>query len=225
MTTNPSPPRLSSISPTAPKAIIFDLLTALLDSWSVWDHAAGGSSSLGHAWRAQYLELTYGCGVYRPYESLVAESAAKTPGLSSSAPATLLAAWDTLAPWPEVPELLAKLRDRGYHLAVMTNCSADLGRRAARRCGMGFEFDAVVTAEEAGFYKPHPAAYAKVLEVLGVKAEEALFVAGSAADVPGAAAAGMRVVWHNRIGLPRKPGAKAEKEGKTLGEVLEGVVL
>jgi len=54
---------------------------------------------------------------------------------------------------------------------------------------VGFEFDAVVTAEEAGFYKPHPAAYAKVLEVLGVGAEEVLFVAGSAADVPGAAAA------------------------------------
>ena len=45
---------------------------------------------------------------------------------------------------------------------------------------MRFEFDTGVTAEEAGFYKPHPAAYAKVLEVLGVRAEEALFVAGSA---------------------------------------------
>jgi hypothetical protein len=58
-------------------------------------------------------------------------------------------------------KLLTKLRDRGYHLAVMTNCSTDLGRRAARRCGVGFEFDAVVPAEEAGFYKPHPTAYAK----------------------------------------------------------------
>ena len=90
----------------------------------------------------------------------------------------------------------------------------------------GFAFDAVVTAEEAGFYKPHAAAYGKVLEVLGVRPEEALFVAGSAADVPGAAAVGMRVVWHNRVGLAGKGGgAVAEREGVTLEEVLEGVAL
>jgi FMN phosphatase YigB (HAD superfamily) len=178
-----------SLQKHKPKAIVFDLLTALLDSWSLWNLAAG-SASLGHAWRAHYLSLTYGCGAYRPYE---------------------------------VPGVLARLRERGYALAVLTNCSAELGRRAAGRCGEGF--DVVVTAEEAGFYKPHPAAYAKVLEVLGITAEDALFVAGSAADVPGAAAAGMRVVWHNRIGLARKPGPEPEKEARTLGEVLEGVVL
>ena len=227
-----------------PKAIIFDLLTALLDSWSLWDQAAAaagssaspGVSRPGHAWRAQYLELTYGCGAYRPYEDLVAEAAIQTPGLASTAPATLVASWDRLAPWPEVAELLTKLRDRGYRLAVLTNCSHALGQRAAERCAarasLSFAFDAVVTAEEAGFYKPHPAAYAKVLEVLGLRADEALFVAGSAADVPGARKAGMRVVWHNRVGLARKEGngvdlagLAEEREGRTLGDVLEGVVL
>jgi 2-haloacid dehalogenase len=211
-----------SLQKHKPKAIVFDLLTALLDSWSLWNLAAG-SASLGHAWRAHYLSLTYGCGAYRPYEELVSDSAALTPGLPATAAADLVAAWDKLAPWPEVPGVLARLRERGYALAVLTNCSAELGRRAAGRCGEGF--DVVVTAEEAGFYKPHPAAYAKVLEVLGITAEDALFVAGSAADVPGAAAAGMRVVWHNRIGLARKPGPEPEKEARTLGEVLEGVVL
>ena len=231
-------------APPKPKAIIFDLLTALLDSWSVWDSAASAStstntdttnsfSSLGRAWRTHYLDLTYTSGAYRPYETLVSEAAARTPGLSATAaPAALLAAWDTLAPWPEVPATLRRLREEGYVLAVLTNCSADLGRRAAERCeaaaAAGFAFDAVVTAEEAGFYKPHPAAYARVLEVLGMRAEEALFVAGSSADVPGAKAAGMRVVWHNRVGLARKKDGGLvveEKEGRTLGEVLEGVVL
>ena len=53
-----------------PRAVLFDLLTALLDSWSLWD-AVAGSQEAGRAWRAEYLRLTYGCGAYVPYEHLV----------------------------------------------------------------------------------------------------------------------------------------------------------
>jgi FMN phosphatase YigB (HAD superfamily) len=52
-------------------AVLFDLLTTLLDSWTVWNRVAGGEAP-GRRWRAAYLELTYGCGAYAPYESLVA---------------------------------------------------------------------------------------------------------------------------------------------------------
>ncbi len=203
-----------------PKAVIFDLLTALLDSWTVWDQAAGGEEP-GRRWRARYLELTYGCGAYRPYEALVAE-AARDAGLPAGAPAALDAAWDSLSPWPEVAGVLAGLRARGLKLGVATNCSIPLGRRAAARCGV--PFDAVITSEEAGFYKPRPEPYRAVQAALGVAAEEALFVAGSSADVPGAAGAGMRVVWHNRVGLPARPGTKPLREARTLDAALEGLV-
>jgi len=229
-----------------PHAIIFDLLTALLDSWTLWNTAAG-TSDAGRRWRARYLELTYGCGAYVPYESLVERAAADT-GLPPSAPAALLASWDNLQPWPEAPAVLAKLRARGAKIGIITNCSILLGRRAAALCEAAcsrgqvrgnvegvelptadgshfpFRFDAVVTSEEAGFYKPDDRAYEAVLEKLGVRAEEAVFVAGSAADVPGASGAGIpRVVWHNRVGLVAKDGAPAPlREGKTLEEALEG---
>ena len=48
-----------------PRAVLFDLLTALLDSWTVWN-AAAGAEDKGRAWRAEYLRLTYGCGAYVP---------------------------------------------------------------------------------------------------------------------------------------------------------------
>jgi len=201
-----------------PKAIVFDLLTALLDSWSLWDVAAGGNIS-GRAWRTRYLELTYGRGAYEPYEELVSE-AARDAGLPASAPAALRAGWDSLAPWPEVPGVLAALRARGRRLGVVTNCSVELGRRAAARCGVSF--DAVVTAEEAGFYKPRPEPYHAVLTALRVDAQEALFVAGSSADVPGAASVGMRVVWHNRIGLAARPVPAPLREAATLDAALDG---
>jgi 2-haloacid dehalogenase len=201
------------------RAVIFDLLTALLDSWSVWD-ASAGSKILGRRWRARYLELTYTCGPYRPYEELVAEAAADA-GLPPTATAALRANWDSLTPWPEAQRELSRLRARGLCLGVVTNCSTELGRRAAARCGVAF--DAIATAEEAGFYKPRPEPYRAVLAALEVSADHALFVAGSPADVAGAAAVGMAVVWHNRAGLPARPGSAPLREAVTLDAALEGL--
>jgi len=199
-----------------PRAVLFDLLTALLDSWTLWDRVAGGEEA-GRRWRAHYLEITYGCGAYRPYEALVAEAAAAA-GLPPTMPERLHTEWGRLEPWPEVPAVLAGLRVRGLRLGVVTNCSMTGGRHAAERCGV--PFDVVMTAEEAGFYKPRPETYRAALAALGLPPEQVLFVAGSSADVPGAAGAGMPVVWHNRVGLAARPGAVPLHEARRLDEVI-----
>jgi 2-haloalkanoic acid dehalogenase type II len=188
------------VTKTVPRyrAVIFDLLTALEDSWSLWNSVAGDPER-GLAWRREYLRLTYGAGAYRPYESMVAEAAANA-GLAADRTARLVERWDELAPWPEAPEVLRTLQ-RLLPLAAVTNCSEELGRRAAARAGVTFEV--LVTAERAGWYKPDPRPYRLALTELGLPAEQALFVAGSPADLPGAAGVGLAVVWHNRLGLPR----------------------
>lgn len=84
-----------------PQAVLFDLLTALLDSWTVWNRAAG-SEAAGRAWRAEYLRRTYGCGAYQPYERLVQE-AASAVGLPADVPAALAAGWDELPAWAGAP--------------------------------------------------------------------------------------------------------------------------
>jgi 2-haloalkanoic acid dehalogenase type II len=178
------------------RAILFDLLTALLDSWSVWDAAAGGTSA-GRRWRAAYLRRTYDCGSYRPYETLVAEAARET-GVDAAAVEELQRGWTSLTPWPGVRPTLTNLAAT-HRLAVVTNCSERLGRIAVE--AVGVPFDAVVTAERAGFYKPDPRPYRQALEELGVEAAEAVFVAGSSYDLYGTAAVGLDTYWHNRIGL------------------------
>ena len=175
-------------------AVVFDLLTALLDSWTLWN-AVAGSADDGLRWRRRYLEITYGCGVYRPYETLVRE-AARDVGLPDRLGDELERRWDELAPWPEARAVLTRLP---VPLGVATNCSIRLGTRAAARVGVAFTV--VVTAESAGFYKPRPEPYRAVLAALGTAPERTLFVAGSASDVPGARGVGMPVYWHNRIGL------------------------
>ncbi len=177
--------------------MVFDLLTALLDSWSVWNNAAG--SEAGMRWRRNYLKLTYGCGAYRPYEDLVREAAIEA-GICASAAEALTDRWDTLRPWTEAPRLLRDLSANGIPLAVVTNCSSILGRRAAERVGVPFE--AVITSEETGYYKPRPECYSAALDRLGTDPARTLFVAGSPADIPGATGVGMPVFWHNRVGLP-----------------------
>ena len=175
-------------------AVVFDLLTALLDSWTLWNDVAGTEAD-GLKWRRRYLEITYGCGAYRPYETLVRE-AARDVGLPERLGSELERRWTELQPWPEAPRVLKQI---GLPLAVATNCSIRLGRQAAARVGVPFA--AVETAESSGFYKPRPEVYRAVLQKLATKPERTLFVAGSASDVPGAKAVGMPVYWHNRIGL------------------------
>lgn len=197
-----------------PQAVLFDLLTALLDSWTLWDGVAG-SREAGRAWRAAYLELTYGCGAYRPYEALVREAAVRT-GLGEERADALAARWDELQPWDDAGDFLSRI---GVPMGVVTNCSEALGRRAAARVGAAF--DVVVTSERAGFYKPDPRPYRTALAELGLPPERVLFVAGSAFDLVGTAAVGMRTLWHNRAGLARPAEAPLPAaEGRTLKELI-----
>lgn len=188
-------------------AVLFDLLTALLDSWSLWSGIAG-DPQLGRRWRDESARLIAATGDYRPYAEIVAEAGGAL-GIDAQLTGTLLARWNALAPWPEAPAVVAEVA-RAARIGVVTNCSEDLGRRAADRVGV--PFDVVVTAEAAGAYKPRPEPYRLALERLGVPSERALFVAGSRRDVLGATALGMPVWWHNRIA------ADAGEEHATLGE-------
>ncbi|MEP7380978.1 MAG: HAD-IA family hydrolase [Gemmatimonadota bacterium] len=182
-------------------AILFDLLTALLDSWSLWN-AAAGSATEGRCWRQHYLELTYAAGNYRPYAALVHESAA-VAGLPSAIADALLESWDRIEPWPEVAEVLRSLGGR-RRIGVVTNCSTTLAARAIAR--LGYPVDVVVAAERAGAYKPDARPYQLALRELGLPPARVLFVAGSPYDIPGAGGVGMPVVWHNRLQLVRPPG-------------------
>ncbi len=177
-------------------AVMFDLLTALLDSWTVWAEVAGDEAA-ARIWRLKYLHLTYGQGAYRPYEELVTLAAEET-GLSRSYTDKLVQNWKNIKPWPEVKEVLTEL---GKHvpLAVVTNCSQVLGYQAADLCKI--KFDVVVTSERAGYYKPNPAPYKLAIQELSIEPQEILYVSGSAFDIPGAMNVGMDVYWHNRIGM------------------------
>jgi 2-haloacid dehalogenase len=185
------------------EAIAFDLLTALLDSWSLYARVAGGEAP-GRTWRLASLRRVTAQGAYRPYEQVL-EEAAEDGGFLRAKAGELIARWGELQPWPEVPGVLARLA--GRRLAVVTNCSQRLADIAAAATGGSFEL--VMSAERAGAYKTDPRAYQAALDSLRLPAARVLFVAGSAHDVPGASRVGMPVYWSNRQRQPVLPGSPA----------------
>jgi len=183
------------------EAIAFDLLTALIDSWSLYARVTG-TEELGRAWRLASLRRVTSQGSYRSYEEILLDAAAEA-GVPAEKRDELVARWGELKPWPEAPGVLETLE--GRRLAIVTNCSQRLADIAAGVTGGRFEL--VMSAERAGAYKIDPRAYQAALGALRLPADRVLFVAGSAHDVPGASRVGMQVYWSNRQRLAVPPGS------------------
>lgn len=207
------------MAPTRYNAVLCDLLTGLLNSWNLWDQAAGGTEP-GRRWRMAYLQVTFAQpGPYVPYEDLVRE-AARLEQIPDVAVQALFDGYGGLRPWPGVVEVLHEVRARGLSVGVVTNCSRALGEKA--RAAVGFAFDDVTIAETSGWYKPHARAYAAGLAGLGAVPGETLYVAGSPFDVAGAHRAGMDVFWHNQAGMPPGDGgAPVVMDARTFAPLLD----
>ena len=115
-----------------------------------------------------------------------------------------LANWQ---PFPDTVEALRKLKGR-YQLAVISNVDDDLFAATAPKLGVGF--DHVITAQQAGCYKPCIRIFKLAEERMGVSLDQWLHVGQSIYhDVIPAQSLGIATVWVNRPS-PR-PGAGAAK--------------
>jgi len=111
----------------------------------------------------------------------------------------LVAEIERLRPFPEVPDALARLRQR-YRLVVLSNGDPDMLAAAQRHHGIAFE--EVISVAAANAFKPHVATYTTAAEIVGVRLDEVLFVANHAFDCIGAKSAGMRTAFIDRRRRP-----------------------
>ncbi len=137
-------------------AVGFDLLTALLRTWPLWEEIAGDGAS-GQRWHAASQALLRGRPYY-PFEDNLRRSAADA-GLQQDRADELIRRWGEFEPGPDTPGVLERLG--GMRTFIVTNCSVQLGLRAADRVG---SFELVMTAERAGAYKPDPRPYRAALD-------------------------------------------------------------
>ncbi len=198
------------------KTVVFDAYGTLFDI-----EAAARAAALHHPllaetwpqlsadWRRKQLEYSWQrslMGLHAPFDRLTADAldwAMEAQGLRDVAlRQRLIELYQTLPAYDEAPGLLHRLRDAGVGRAILTNGSPAMIDRAVTSAGLAGCFDALLSVEAVGIYKPAPRVYDLVLERFAVAPDQVLFVSSNGWDIAGAGAFGFRTVWVNRRGLP-----------------------
>ncbi len=108
--------------------------------------------------------------------------------------------WQELSPYPDSVEGLERLAGR-YRLVALSNGEPDYLSHLVRN-RIGFDFDKIISVEEAGVFKPHPAVYRTAARLMDVEPAEIMMVAAHSFDIMGARACGFRGAYVNRYKLP-----------------------
>jgi 2-haloacid dehalogenase len=108
----------------------------------------------------------------------------------------------TLDAFADALVTLTALQARGLSTAILSNGSPRMLDAAVEASGMAGLFDAVLSVDAVGVYKPRAEVYALVTNRFGVKPAEVVFVSSNRWDVMGAAAFGFRPLWVNRAQMP-----------------------
>jgi HAD superfamily hydrolase (TIGR01549 family) len=99
--------------------------------------------------------------------------------------------------YPDAGRSIDALRDAGYRVAIAANQPAI---REAQLRAIGVEAEVMAMSDDLGVWKPDPAFFARILELLGSPPPENVAYVGDRIDndVVPAIAAGMRAVWIRR---------------------------
>ncbi len=213
------------------RACVFDAYGTLFDLASA---ARGCADVLGDQaapltalWREKQLQYTWLLAAQRRHADFghvtsgALDFALETlridsPGLRER----LLKLYLTLDVFPDAPEVLRRLKAAGLRLAILSNGTPAMLRAAVAGAKLNGLFDAVLSVEEVGVYKPHPKVYRLAVDRLGLPASAIAFQSSNAWDAYAASAFGMLVVWCNRYGQRRErlPGAP-DREVKSLSDL------
>ena len=120
----------------------------------------------------------------------------------------LLSLYWQLQAYPEVPQMLRRLKAAGINTAILSNGSPDMLQGAVQSANLAELLDDVLSVESVGVFKPAPQVYDMVLQRFGVAKHHVLFVSSNGWDAAAAASYGFVTAWVNRAGLPidRWPG-------------------
>ncbi len=197
------------------EACVFDAYGTLFDVNSAAaqcrDLLGGQHEALAATWRRKQLEYTWlrslmdSYGDFREVTADALAYALEKHGFSDAAlPEQLMAMYERLEVYPEVPTVLTALRAAGFKTAILSNGTPALLESACTAAGIGTLLDSVLSVESVGVYKPDRRVYRLAVDRLGVEAERICFLSSNGWDAAGAAHFGLRVAWINRAKEPRE---------------------
>lgn len=201
------------------KACVFDAYGTLFDVHSAVGRLrariGADGDALSQLWRTKQLEYTWLralMGRHVDFWQVTGDAldyALDRTGVDRAVREPLMQAYLSLDAYPEVPEVLRRLRAGGLKTAILSNGEPKMLQAGARSAGIDGLLDAILSVEDVGVFKPHPRVYQLAVDRLAVRPDQITFQSSNAWDVHGAATFGLRPVWINRFGAPaeRLPGS------------------
>jgi 2-haloacid dehalogenase len=216
-------------------AVFFDLFGTLLSLRTLDERcealAPGRGAELAARWRSRQLELSWlrtAMERWVDFDMVTADALSAVVrefGVSPDPEAVTrtAGAFRELPVHPEVPAVLARLREGGLILGILTNASrATLDAVLART---GLPMDHALSVNAVRRFKPSPAVYALATEAMGLPPERIGFVTGNAWDAAGSSAFGFRVAWLRAEGGPPLPSVGAPEPIEATWDTLPNVFL
>lgn len=190
------------------EACVFDAYGTLLDFNSAVmrcaDEIGDDAARLSDIWRQKQLQYTWLrslMGIHADFWQVTGEAldySLAAIGIDNMPlRERLMALYRELEAFPEVPDILRRLKSGGMRTAILSNGSPDMLNAAVAANQLGDLLDDVQSVEEVGVFKPDPRIYQLSVDRLGIAKENICFMSSNGWDAAGAAAFGFRVVWIN----------------------------
>lgn len=197
------------------KAYAFDAYGTLFDVHAaVRKHADSlgpAGQKLSDLWRTKQLEYSWVrslMGSYTDFWRLTEEALdfalAATADIDKAMRDPLLEAYWTLDCYPEVRDVLKRLRESGAATAILSNGSPDMLDAAVQNADMGGLLDAVISVDAVKTFKTSPQVYQMVTDTFDLQPGEISFQSSNRWDIAGAHKFGFHTVWINRSGQPNE---------------------
>ena len=167
------------------------------------------ADALSEMWRTKQIQYTWlrnGMGAYARFWQVTGEALDHCLAACGIADASvrdkLMGAYLALDPFPEVPAMLDALRSAGKRLAILSNGNSEMLQPMVAACKLAERFDAVLSVDSVGVFKPDPKVYRLVEAHCSVRPDKVCFLSSNCWDAHGAAHFGFTTVWVNRAGAP-----------------------
>ena len=214
------------------KAIIFDAYGTLFDVNSAAEKCKDkiGDKWEGFAnyWRTTQLEYTWLRSLMKRHKNfwqITEDSLDKSMNafnIDKSMRNELLDLYKTLNTFPEVRNVLNKLKEKNYKLAILSNATPSLLNELVKSNNIENIFDDIFSIEDVGVYKPDSRVYDIPTKKYQLQKNEVAFLSANTWDVSGGGNYGYHAIWVNRNNnIFDNLDYKAKNEVKNLNHLLD----
>jgi len=190
------------------KAIIFDAYGTLFDVNSAAekckDKIGDKWESFANYWRTTQLEYTWLRSLMKRHKNfwqITEDSLDKSMNafnIDKSMRDELLDLYKILNTFPEVKDVLKKLKEKNYKLAILSNGTPSLLNELVKNNNVENIFDDIFSIEDVGIYKPDSRVYDIPTKKYQIQKNEVAFLSANTWDVSGGGNYGYNAIWVNR---------------------------